>query len=295
MRNTKQYKTIIPVILLLLVLIIAGPGYAKKKNQQPETVTLTVKSKPSGATVVVNRVIRGQTPITLKLEKGRHLIRVSLNENWKPYIEEKTLDKSYELNVRLTPINEFSYNKGVKAFRRGDYPAARQHLTDAVKGGKVVPEAYFFLALLDEKKNDPAAMADKLLKLIKLNPPKGDYYKVYPEIHEQPHNYLVLLSHFKLGEYYRGKYQWGEAATAYKLSIPDRDRFIDSSVDATFANIRRYRKKLAENPNAPATLIQLAYLYELKGMLFQSMMAYRDGASTLFKSSPDFVKTLGDY
>jgi tetratricopeptide (TPR) repeat protein len=233
------------------------------------------------------------TPITITMEKGRHLIRVSMGENWMPYIEEKEIDRDYDLEVKLQPRNEFSYEKGKEAFQKEDNAAARHHFKDATSGGKVVAEGFFYLALLDDKKQDATAAIENLKTYINLNPPHGDFVMTLPVSNPKEQNYGVLFSQYLLGEYYRKAYNWGSAATAFKLAIPEKERFTKSDTEATQANINALRARVKKNPEDYAALIQLGYLYELKGTLFQSMMSYRDGAIALFKQSTEFMNTLG--
>jgi hypothetical protein len=288
--------------LAVLFVALTGPAWAKKKktpapspSPPPDTVTLTVKSTPPGATVVINRVIRGQTPITLSLEKGKHLIRVSLDDNYIPFIEEKELDRSYDLEVILKPSNEFSYARGKEAFEKGDYAAARDNFTQAGAVGKVIPESYLYLGILDAKKGDEEGMHKNLKAYIGLNPPGGDFYRAYPQVHGDVQNYGVLAAHYLLGGYYARRYDWGASTTAYKLAIPERSRFISPALKATYDNIRTLRNRVNKDPADYAAQIQIGYLYEMKGMLFQASMAYRDGAAALYRQSPQLMETLGSH
>ncbi len=288
-------RTLILLLILGMSCIRAFP--AEDKNAPAESVKakLRVVSQPEGATVVVDRVIRGQAPITLELDKGQRLVRVSLDENWEPFIQTLNLEGDFELRVNLRPRGHLSFQRGLKAFDAGNYPQARQEFQNAVTGGKVIPEGYFYLALLDRIRGDEKGMTDNFREYINLNPPAGSFVTVFREIHPEPFNYGVCTAHFILGEHYRSSYNWGQAATSYKLAIPRRERFIDTAIEASFDNIRALRKKQEENPRDPGVQIQLAYLYELKGMLFQAMMAYRDGARLLFEDSPEYTERFGKY
>lgn len=298
----RLYAEITAITILFVVMILSvltGGAEARKKKEPepppPQKVILKIVSEPAGATVVIDRVIRGRTPVSVEVEKGLRLVRVSLDENWSPYIQEINLEGDFELNVELKPINEFSYKKGKEAFEKGDYPLARRCMNDAVSGGKVIADAYFYLALLDRIRSDNDGMIKNLKEYVGLNPPSGDFVGTWGNIDENPYNYAVLTSQYFMGEYYRETYNWAAAATAFKLSIPRRERFIDANLEPSYANIRKLRATVTKTPGDFKTQIQLAYLYELKGMLFQSMMAYRDGVRALYRTSPDYMARFGGY
>jgi len=277
-------------MLFLLTLTI----FSINSNAYAQKVTLTVKSEPSGANIFIDRELRGSTPYTVKLEKGEHLIRVAVDENWRPYIEKKNITKDTTLNIKLVPVNELSFDKGLKYYKSGDYKTARIHFKKAVSGkGKVVPEAYFYLAVIDRMESDNASAEHNLKKFINLNPQTGQFMETYPEIYKDTLNYAVKISHFLLGEIYRQNYEWAEATTAYKLSIPDYRRFIDEKYKPSYKQIRKLREKVNKNPDNYAAQIQLGYLFELKGKLFQAMMAYREAAKKIYKKSPEFMKNYG--
>ncbi|MFP4496757.1 MAG: tetratricopeptide repeat protein [Vulcanimicrobiota bacterium] len=285
-------KLFFPAIIISLMLNI-GILFAQQPDTEKEMVKLNVTSTPSNATLVVDRVIRGITPIIIEVERGEHLIRVSVDENWQPFIVNKVIDKDYNLDVKLIPKSSYSYEKGKEAFNKGDYATARENFENSVKvESKITPEAYFFLGILDKKKDDFIGMEKHLKEYIDLNPPHGEFIRTVPSIYPEPVNYGVLIAHYLLGDYYKENYNWAQAATTYKLAIPNREAYINKDLKPTFDNIRKYRDITKKNPENYKSLVQLAYLYELKGMLFQSMMAYRDSVNLIFNQAPDFEQEL---
>ncbi|MCD4785672.1 MAG: PEGA domain-containing protein [Candidatus Eremiobacteraeota bacterium] len=278
------------LILFLLTLIL----FSLHSSANAQNITLTIKSEPSGANVFIDRELKGTTPYTIKLEKGEHLIRVAVDAYWRPYIEKKNITEDTTLNVKLMPINELSYDRGLKSFQSGSYKSARSHFEKAVSGkGRVIPEAYFYLAIIDRMESKDTSAKHNLKKFINLNPQKGQFMETYPEIYKDTLNYSVKISHFLLGEIYRKNYEWANAATAYKLAIPDYKRFIDEKSKPSYEQIRKLREKVNKNPDNYGAQIQLGYLFELKGKLFQAMMSYRDAAKKIYAKSPEFMKKYG--
>jgi len=298
-----KLKAGIPLLFILILAFVYSCStstalYAKEKVKKrsgiEDTVILTVKSKPPGATVIVDRVIRGVTPIKISLHKGKHLVRVAIDQNWRPHIEQVDIVKDTSLDIELYPATHFSYERGKKAYESANFDAAREHFTQVVSGsGKVIPDAYFYLALLARRKSDYNAMEKYLKKFVDNNPQSGDFVAAYPLLYKDQLNYGVKATYYLLGEIYQNNYKWGSAATAYKLSIPDYRRFLDPKLKPTYQNIKKLRKLTNKDPGDFRSHIRLGYLYEMKGNLFQSMLAYRDGVQSFFKKSPDFMKKYG--
>ncbi len=280
------------LIMLAIASICFSVSYAKE-SQKEDYVTLKISSVPTSATVAIDHVIRGNTPLEVEVTKGEHLLRISIDANWKPYIKEINVKEDMEISVKLTPASQFLYKKAKKLFYEGDYPKAKRLFEKSLKStGKIVPEAYFYMGIIDYKSGNWNSMEKNLKKYIELNPPEGEFVMNIPDIYEEAINYAYFVSYYLLGEYYKKSYRWGESATAFKLAIPHRSRFIDKNIEATYYNIRKLRKKLKKDPQNYSLAIQLAYLFELKGNLFQAMMNYRQGAKELFFQSPTFVEKM---
>ena len=297
----QQIRQIFLILVVCLIsLNILNPVLAQDTETPDvttETYTLSIKSEPTGATVVVDHSIKGVTPIDVKVTKGKHLVRIAVNQNWHPYIKNVEVNGDGELNVKLTPVTQFSYKEGKKSFNSKNWQAAKEHFTNAVdpKRGKVTPEAYFYLALLDRRKADYTDMEKNLKEFINYNPTAGDFSDVYPRISEARLNYAVQVSYFLLGQIYQDRYKWAEAATVYKLSIPDHRNFINRKIKPSYKEIQKYRAITKKEPDNYRALIQLGFLYEMKGKLFQAMLTYRDASKTLYKKSPAFMKKYSKF
>jgi tetratricopeptide (TPR) repeat protein len=275
----------------IMVIALCSSVYAQ------DTVKVHIISEPEGAIVAVNRQIRGVTPITLELNKGKNLVRVSMDENWQPYVEERELTDDQTIHVTLVPRVSFLYRQARKEFEAGAYEAAGYNFKRVISGTPelIIPESFFYVAMLDRMNRNNSGYEENLRKYIEMNPPRGEFIVKHPAIHPESRNYAVHISHFLLGNIYRERSEYGLATTAYKLAIPERMRFIDRSIESTFANIEKFKKLVEENSQDYAAKIQLAYLYELKGMLKESMQCYKEGAYELFHQSPDFINKMGKY
>lgn len=296
----KYFESLILVSLIcLFILNITGKVYAQAgagdSAGQDGMITLSVTSEPVGATVVVDRIIQGVTPINIKMDKGKHLIRLAINQNWHPFIEEREINEDTAMNVVLVPVTHYSYQEGKLAYNAGKWQAAKVHFMKSISPdrGKIMPEAYFYLGLLARRDADYADMEKNLKEFINYNPTSGDFSDVYPKINEARLNYGVQVSYYLLGEYYQENNKWSEAATAFKLSIPEYKTFLDPKITPSYQNINKYRAITRKNPNDCKSLVQLGYLYEMKGKLFEAMLSYRDAAKALFNRSGDFMGKYG--
>ena len=296
----KYLKNIVIISLIcLFILNISGKALAQTEAGssagQDTMITLSVTSEPTGATVVVDRVIQGVTPINVKMDKGKHLIRLAINQNWHPFIEEREINEDTTMNVVLVPVTHYSYQEGKLAYNAAKWKAAKAHFMKAVSPtrGKIMPEAYFYLGLLARRDRDYADMEKNLKEFINYNPTSGDFSDVYPKINEARLNYGVQVSYYLLGEYYQDSYKWAEAATEYKLSIPEYKTFLNPKIAPSYENISKYRAITRKNPKDYKSLVQLGYLYEMKGKLFEAMLSYREAVKALFNRSGDFMGKYG--
>ncbi len=297
---SKYFRCLI-LVSLVCIFIINLPGIALAQAETGDNgettgmITLSVTSEPTGATVVVDRIIQGVTPINIKMDKGKHLIRLAINQNWHPFIEEREINEDTTMNVVLVPVTHYSYQEGKLAYNQGKWKAAKVNFMKSISPsrGKIIPESYFYLGLLARRDGDYADMEKNLKEFINYNPTSGDFSDVYPKINEARLNYGVQVSYFLLGEYYRDSYKWSEAATEYKLSIPEYKSYLDSKVAPSYENINKYRAITRKNPKDYKSLVQLGYLYEMKGKLFEAMLSYRDAAKALYNRSGDFMVKYG--
>lgn len=69
-----------------------------------QKVKATIKSKPLGATVYIDGIMEGTTPLTQKLTLGLHNVQISL-ENYNDWEKEVTIGKGKnQINPKLTPV-----------------------------------------------------------------------------------------------------------------------------------------------------------------------------------------------
>jgi len=107
-RRPAKRKRIFPAILAAIILIGAAAGafyFLSGRGSPPENLLLSVlkvDSDPSGANVFLDGVLKGQTPLTMKLPLGKYEIRLSRQDfnEWEAQLQ---LDQEGEtpLFVRL--------------------------------------------------------------------------------------------------------------------------------------------------------------------------------------------------
>jgi len=107
-RRPAKRKRIFPAILAAIILIIAAAGavyFLSGRGSPPENLLLSVlkvDSDPSDANVFLDGVLKGQTPLTMKLPLGKYEIRLSRQDfhEWEAQLQ---LDQEGEtpLFVRL--------------------------------------------------------------------------------------------------------------------------------------------------------------------------------------------------
>ena len=86
----------------------ALPGLSSAAHRaRVEKVTLSVDSTPMGAHVMVGDVDQGQTPLELRLPKGKAELRISLTlEGYAPAAENITPDVNQRIKVLLSKKEE---------------------------------------------------------------------------------------------------------------------------------------------------------------------------------------------
>ncbi|MBL7209073.1 MAG: PEGA domain-containing protein [Dehalococcoidia bacterium] len=84
-------KVVFTFIVVAVVLVCALVGFQLVKRRAPRN-TVTISSRPAGATIHLDGEGRGITPQTLKLSPGEHTVTLSL-EHYAPWQAQVTLDE----------------------------------------------------------------------------------------------------------------------------------------------------------------------------------------------------------
>lgn len=232
---------------LTLCLLLMTPIAA-----QEQVVELT--SDPPGALVVVDHLVRGNTPLTLTdLEPGKHYFRVSAGSGFRPYLQEIEIRPNHteSCHVVLSPITETSLKEGIRLFQEGRVAGAEEALQRALRESPKQPEAYWWLGRLayDREEDDKAV----------------EYLREYAQYF--PKDYRV---HLLLGELHKRSGRLSAAYTSFKLALLNSQDMATALQDlppATWESI-----KSAGEPVAPIEQMRLAYLYEMKGRIPQALM-----------------------
>ena len=210
-------------------------------------------SDPPGALVVVDHLVRGNTPLTVtKLEPGMHHFRVSAGSEYRPYQQEIEIRPNHteSCHVILSPITETSLKEGVRLLQEGRSVEAEAALERALRETPKQPEAYWWLGRLAYERGQDEKAVDLL----------REYAQVFPKDHRV---------HLLLGELHKRSGRLSAAYTSYKLALLNSQDMANALQDlppATWESIRS-----AGEPVAPVEQMRLAYLYEMKGRIPEAL------------------------
>lgn len=231
-----------------------------------EGVTLEVTSDPPGALVVIDRIVRGNTPLTIEnLAPGVRQLRVSHGEEYRPYQVELTIEegRSEECHVQLVPRSSTSLKQGVKAYKEGRAESAVASLTRATVDTPVQPEAYYWLGLIARDRDLDGAAVEHFRNFLQFYPTRSDV-------------------HFELAELHYRKGDLASALTSYKLALLNDKRFtgaLDNMGATTWEQI-----KAAGEPTEPLEQLKLAYRLEQKGRISDAARWAQAAALSAFPS-----------
>lgn len=223
-----------------------------------ETAELRVISTQPGALVFVDRKMVGNAPVDVKVTPGRHLVRVSVNENFFPFedsvdVKEKEV---VSVNANLRRSAWSWYEEGIGDFTQGRLPDARVAFQSSLDSpGKQNPANYFYLGLIDERSGNLAGAEQELTQYV-------GYRDEAPAGH-----YQLGLVREKLG-------QTGPAATQYKLALFRENPQYEAWTKAAPKPTVKAQNTLAGQTDAQHR-VQLAYVQEQKGNLEAARALYR--------------------
>lgn len=210
-------------------------------------------SEPPGALVVVDHLVRGNTPLTLDdLQPGEHLIRISGGSEYRPYTQKVVIEENHSesCHVVLTPITATSLKEGIALIGSGQTEEAEQAFGRALRESPIQPEAYWWLARIAFQRNDDV-QAKRMLK---------SYAQYFPQ---QPRVHLML------GDIHQRAGDLASAYTSYKLALLTTESLkhaLDEPVKVTWEAIKE-----AGEPTEAQAQMRLAYLYEMKGRVPQAL------------------------
>lgn len=229
---------------------------------------LEVTSEPPGALVVVNRVVRGTTPITItELTPGTHELRVSHGEDYRPYQVELTIEEGQteQCHVQLNPRSSTSLKLGVKAFKEGKLKEAEVSLNRALTDTPIQPEGYYWLAVIARDRDDISVALEQFRKYAQYFPDRSDI-------------------HLELADLHFRKKDLSSALTSYKLAMLNDKRYkgsLDTVGASTWDKI-----KAAGEPTEPLDQLRLAFLLEQKGRIPEAVTWARTAVAGAFPNYP---------
>lgn len=247
-------------IVFWLLISLALPCLA----QQPASLEIT--SDPPGATVVLDRNILGHTPLKIyPLKPGRHHLRVSAGEDYRPYIVEDyeaVAGDSVHLELVLEPSTLLLLERGRAAVARRELKEALPLLQKAADGLPRQPEALWWLGQIYLSWGQ---LDDSLLVL-------RDYANFAPY---RPELYLCLgLVHELQG-------RPADAVTAYKLALT-RTEALKNALDGLPSNPTWEQIKAEGEPTDARGRLRKGQLLSLKGQMEPALTELKEAVRLMF-------------
>ena len=245
---------------LLLLLLLALPCLA----QQPASLEIT--SDPPGATVVLDRVILGHTPLKIyPLRPGIHHLRVSSGEDYRPYIVEDyeaRAGDSARLDLVLEPSTSLLLEKGKAAVQSRNLQEAVTLFQRAADGVPRQPEALWWLGQVYLS----WGRLNESLRVLR------DYANFAPY---RPDLYLCLGLVHELQD------RPADAVTAYKLALTKTDG-LKSALDGLPANPTWEEIKALGDPSDARGRLRKGQLLSLKGQMPQALQELKEAVRLTF-------------
>lgn len=226
--------------------------------------TLEVTSEPPGAMVVIDRQIRGRTPLVLtELKPGKHLLRVSHGEQFHPYSQEVRLEegKTEVCHVLLAPLSQTSLQKGVELYRKGKDKEAEALLRRAVLDLPIQPQAYWWLGNIASAKDEWPEALELFRQYAQYFPKDSKVHLAMGEVHQRMGNQSAALTSYKLA----------------LLSQPEYADALQGVESATWEEIKQ-----AGSPEGSREQLRLAHLLELKGKIPEALQWAERAALSAF-------------
>ena len=112
-RKGRGFKIIATATALTMALIAAGAIYYKINQSSPKpSAVVKIDSHPSGAKVFIDGILKGDTPMHIDLNMGKHEVRIS-KPNYHHWEVQVNLDEEGEVPLfgELLPMNTGGLNK----------------------------------------------------------------------------------------------------------------------------------------------------------------------------------------
>lgn len=230
--------------------------------------SLEITSEPSGCVVAVDHKIVGHTPLTLeRIEPGKHELRVAKSEAYHPFTVtlEVNEDKVFKQHAVLEPLTSTHLKNGIEALDDGRLAEGEESLQKAIAGTPTQPQAHWWLGRLAFQRKQYEAAYEHALS----------FAKVYPSNSEV---------HLMLGDLHFLAGRFPQAVTSYKLALLSTKEFsgnLEGLPEATWEAIKEFGE-----PSGVRGQMQLAHLYELKGVIPEAVNLLRRAVEEHFTHWP---------
>jgi len=251
--------------VLLLLIFLAAAGRAPAEG---ESAALDIYSEPSGATVALGHQLLGQTPLRIApLPAGDYELRVTAGEDFVPYLVVVRVQPGViqRLDVQLEPSSTQQLRQGIQAAEEQRDDEALALLTQATQTRPSQPEAWGWLGWVQMRKGMEAEAVASFRASARSFPDRPDAYLQLGILHERAG-------------------RLAQAVTSYKMALLRTDRLrgaLAPPPKATWARIRA-----AGSPTSAEAQLRLAWMYEQKGRLPESLRWLRAAARQVFSRNP---------
>ncbi len=254
MTNNKSFiKISFFVVFVLLSLLSANDSDLKAR--------LVIFSDPTNASVYINNVYRGNTPLDMQIDPGQHRIRIAIDENYVPeFITLVAFAKNkYEHNIKLNLTSKGAYKAARFYHQSGDLQKAKYYYVLSTKSfGKTIPQAYYYAGYIDFLLKDFENSEKNLIDYVSYDPRSFQTWYLLGEVRNTLNKKNLAIASYK---------------ECLKILYP-KTTDIFNSVKISQNELERLRKEILVYPTLD-NYIRIARIYEQKGDLENSIYFYR--------------------
>lgn len=248
-------------LLLALILFIVASFFVSFSNDEDLSAALIISSDPSAASVYINNVFKGNTPLRIEIPPGQHRIRIAVDENYVPeYITLIAFAKHrYEYNVKLNLTSKGAYKAAQYYHNLNELEKARDYYILSTKSyGKVIPEAYFYAGYIDFLLKNFESAESNLLNYISYNSRSVSTWYILGEVRNTLNKKNLAIACYK---------------ECLKILYPKTQDILNST-KISQNELERLKKDIIKYPTLE-NYIRIARIYEQKGDYDNSIYYYR--------------------
>ncbi len=189
----------------------AGEAPGPARPYEAGAIMVSIKSSPSGAEVVVDKVHVARTPFSVSLDPGPHALQFR-KEGYQPRAEIIQVSKLGEKDIKfaLQPLKQLSpelaerhASQGMALYKRGDWAGAIAEFQEAIRLYPYDAMTHSNLGLALQKKGDRDGAIAQYREAIRLKPPVKQ-------------NLLMIRNNLAVALYLKGDWE-GAAAEFHEI------------------------------------------------------------------------------